>query len=523
MSKYTQIERSGLFELTDVARAELTSSKYYNEDLAPTSLSQRTWTTYNIAALWIGMSICIPSFTMASGLVGLGLSPWAAVFNVTLGNLIVLIPMQLNSHAGTKYGIPFPVFARLTFGSIGAHIPSLSRALTACGWCAIQSWIGGAAIVVFVGAFIKPFKQMGTINLMGIDVSTAQLIGFFVFLGIVLWISYRGSEGIKWMEAIGAPVLVALSIALLFWSTSIAFKDGFGIGEIIQASTNTDAVAANGGYMYIFLAGLTANIAFWATMALNIPDFSRYARSQKAQFRGQLYGMPLMMFFCAFVGAYFAQATFLVFGQATFDPTDVLYQLENPIIAVVVSFGVAIATLTTNIAANVVAPANGFSNLVPSKISYKVGVIIACVLAILYRPWWIFGGPGAYLFGWLGTYGTILAPIAAIFVADYYIVKNRTIDVMALFQGNGGRYWYQGGFNIRAIVAWVLAFIIPVFGNPETFDMFGGFGSWVAANGYLFSFFVGLLLYWLFMRNEKSSLLTDEEHEAMTDRAAVKV
>ncbi|MCL1810554.1 MAG: cytosine permease, partial [Clostridiales bacterium] len=387
MSRFTQIERDGLFELTNVARVELSSSKYYNEDLAPSSLSQRTWTTYNIASLWIGMSICIPSFTMASGLVGLGLSPWAAVMNVALGNLIVLVPMQLNSHAGTKYGIPFPVFARMAFGPAGAHIPSLSRALAACGWCAIQSWIGGAAVAVFIGAFFKPFRNMVPFNLMGIPVDPAQLIGFFVFLGIVLLVSVRGPSAIKWMEAIGAPVLIALSLALLIWSTDIVFKDGHGIGAILQAQTNTQAVATHGGYLFVFLAGLTASISLWSTMALNIPDFSRYAKSQRSQFRGQLFGMPFMMFFCAFVGAYFAQSTFIVFGEATFDPTKVLYQLENPIVAVIVSLGVIFATLTTNIAANVVAPANGFSNCLPKKVSYKTGAAIACLLTVLYRPW----------------------------------------------------------------------------------------------------------------------------------------
>lgn len=503
MAQYTQKETGGLYELTDAARAMLADSKYYNEDLAPTSVSQRTWTTYNIASLWVGMSICIPSFTMASSLVALGLSPWLSVFNVALGNLIILIPIQLNSHAGTKYGIPFPVFARMTFGSIGAHIPSLSRALTACGWCAIQSWIGGAAVVSTIAVFAPSFA----------DMEAAKFIGFGIFLLIVWWIAAYGSEGIKFLEAIGAPVLIVLTLGLLVWAFLLHNNAGFTIADTIQAKTDYDSLAGHGGFWMVFLSGLTANIAFWATMALNIPDFSRYAQSQKAQFRGQLYGMPLMMAICAFIGAYFAQATKLVFGEAMFDPTEVLMLLDSKVIALISSLFVIIATLTTNIAANVVAPANGFSNISPKRISYRTGILMTVILSVLYRPWWIFGGAGAYIFGWLDTYGGILAPIAAIFIADYYVIKKRNIDVMALFQGAEGRYWYQSGWNVRAVVAWVIGWILPTLGN------FGVPGlGWIAANGYFVGFALGFIAYVALMKKHDKSFISEEECEALTDR-----
>ena len=502
MTKLTQKETGGLYELTDLARAELADSKYYNADLAPTNITQRSWTTYHITSLWIGLSICIPSFTMASSLVALGLSPWLAVINVALGNCIILVPIQMNSHAGTKYGIPFPVFCRMTFGVVGAHIPAISRALIACGWCAVQSWIGGAAIVSMVGAVVPSFSAM----------PSAQFIGFGLFLAISAAIAFK-SEGIKWLEAIGAPVLVVLSLLLLVWATQLANGAGYTVSDITQASTDLKIVASNGGFLYVFCAGLTSNIAFWATMALNIPDFSRYAKSQKAQFRGQLYGMPPMMAVCAFIGAYFAQATKLAYGTAIFDPTQVLSKIDNALIVILVSIGVIMATLTTNVAANVVAPANGFSNLSPKKISYHMGIIITVVLSIFYRPWWIFGGAGAYIFGWLNTYGGILAPVAAIFIADYYIIKKRNIDVMALFHGNGSRYWYSNGWNWRAVVAWVCGFILPTMGSLGVTSL-----KWVAANGYFIGFGIGFLVYVLIMPKNHISAISDEEEAAMTEK-----
>jgi NCS1 family nucleobase:cation symporter-1 len=511
MSKYTQKERGGLYELTDAARAELIDSKYYNKDLAPTSLSERNWNTYHISALWIGMSVCLPSFAMASSLVGLGLSPWLAVLNVALGNIIILIPIQLNSHAGTKYGIPFPVFARMTFGSVGAHIPSLSRAITACGWNAIQAWIGGAAVVSLVAVFVPSFQGM----------ASAQYIGFFIFLAAVCWIAARGPKAIRLLEAISAPVLIALSVGLFVWSILLASGGGHSFGDIIQAKTNYDVLAETpGGFWKVFLGGLTANIAFWATMALNIPDFSRFATNQKAQFRGQLYGMPLAMAACAFIGAFFAQSTKVVNltgdGTAVFDPTVALQYLHYPALTFVVAIGVLVATITTDIAANVVAPANGFSNVSPKRISYPLGVVISCVIAVLYQPWNIFGGAAAYIFGWLDVYGGILAPIAAIFIADYYIIKKRNIDVMALYQGAEGRYWYQSGWNVRAIIAWVCGWILPTLGSTllKESTLF----SWIAANGYIIGFVIGLAVYIALMKSETKSYISDEDEAAITER-----
>jgi len=513
MSQYTQKETGGLYELTDAARAELVSSKYYNEDLEPSSVSQRTWTTYNITALWVGMCICIPSLSLASAAIALGLSPWLAIFNVVLGNVIVLIPIQLNSHAGTKYGIPFPVFARMTFGATGAHVPSVMRGLVACGWVSVQSWVGGGAFAALLGTGIYFFRDNTiTIGLPGNDaVVVGQLIGFIIFMLFVAWVAYNGFENIKWVQNIGSPILVAVMILLLAWSIALVVNAGYAVGDVMKQGVD-------------FAACLTGNIAFWATMALNIPDFSRYAKSQKVQFRGQLYGVPIPMFAMAFIGAYFAQATKLVMGEALFDPTNVFYYVDNKLVIIVSAIGVVLATLTTTVAANVVAPANGFSNLSPQRISYRKGVITACIIAtFVFQPWWIFGSGAAYIFTWMNNYGMILAPIAAIFVADYYICKQRRLDVAALYAGDKGRYWYNNGINWAAIIAWIAAFILPLLGNTVwLYD--GGTPSlmdYISANGYIFSFVVGMVVYVLLMKSPsfaRDSFVTAEESEAMTER-----
>ncbi|MDD6647417.1 MAG: NCS1 family nucleobase:cation symporter-1 [Firmicutes bacterium] len=523
MSTYTQVEKNGLFELTDAARAELVSSKYYNEDLAPTSVSQRTWTTYNITMLWVGMAICIPSLSLASGLIGMGVSPWLSVLNVALGNLIILIPIQLNSQIGTKYGIPFPLFARLTFGTRGAQLPAILRAITACGWTSVQAWVGGGAVAAIIGCFAHNFADatwtVGLPSWGGIQtVAAGQFIGYIIFIAFIGWIAYNGMEQIKWIQNIGGPILIIVMIALLIWAASVAKDAGYGFWEVMAQPNDDALIEGSGGFAFIYLSGLMGNIAFWATMALNIPDFSRYARSQKDQFRGQLYGMPLPMAFCAFIGAYFAQATKLAYGQAMFDPTGVFYHIENKIIVFIAALGVVAATVTTCVAANVVAPANGFSNIAPKKISYKIGVIITiCIAFFILQAWWIYGSGGAY-FTWMNAYGTILAPIAAIFIADYFVCKQRRADIASLFKGEDGKYWYSNGINWAAIIAWVVAFIFPLL---TYFGMQGAFWTFINSINYIWSFVLGFVVYIILMKTSLAgkSFVTEEEHEAFTDRA----
>lgn len=523
MSTYTQVEKGGLFELTDAARAELVSSKYYNEDLAPTSVSQRNWTTYSITMLWVGMSICIPSLSLASGLIGMGVSPWLSVLNVALGNLIILVPIQLNSQIGTKYGIPFPLFARLTFGTRGAQLPAILRAITACGWTSVQAWVGGGAVAAIISLVAPKFLDatwtIGLPSWGGIQtVAMGQFIGYVIFILFIAWIAYTGMDQIKWVQNIGGPILVVVMIALLLWAAGLAKDAGYGFWEVMQQPNDAALIEASGGMWNVYMGALMGNIAFWATMALNIPDFSRYAKSQKDQFRGQLYGMPLPMAVCAFIGAYFAQATKLALGTAMFDPTGVFYYIDSKLAVIISAIGVVMATVTTCVAANVVAPANGISNINPKKISYKMGVVITIIIAFfILQAWWIYGSGGAY-FTWMNAYGTILAPIAGIFIADYFVCKQKRVDVAGLFVGEGGKYWYSNGINWAAIIAWVAAFILPLL---MYFGASGAFFSFINSINYIFSFVVGFVVYVVLMKTSMAgkSFVTEEEHEAFTERA----
>ncbi|HEY0127701.1 MAG TPA: NCS1 family nucleobase:cation symporter-1, partial [Rubrobacteraceae bacterium] len=395
----------------DRIKAANMSSSLYNEDLAPTGPEERTWTTYNIAALWIGMAIVITTYTLASGLMAAGMNWWQALLTISLGNILVLIPMLLNAHAGTKYGVPFPVFVRASFGVRGANFAAIARALVACGWFGIQTWIGGLALDALLTA-----AWGGWANVPG-----HAFITFFIFWAIQLVIILRGIEGVKVFESFAAPLLLVGSLALLVWG----FSAGGGIGTVFKTSAQLQQ--GDAPFWALFWPSLAANVGYWITLSLNIPDFTRYAKTQRSQVLGQTLGLPLTMTAFSFIGIAVTAATIVVFGEAIWDPVALITQLAQnaPVILILAMIIIVIAQISTNMAANVVSPSFDFSNLAPKYISFRMGGLITAIIGVISFPWVLFNNVGAYIFTWLVGYGSLLGAIGAVMIVDYWIVRKR--------------------------------------------------------------------------------------------------
>ncbi|OLC44596.1 MAG: nitrate reductase, partial [Gemmatimonadetes bacterium 13_1_40CM_4_65_7] len=421
-----------------------------NEDLLPVSPDRRTWNWWHIASLWIGMAICIPTYTLASGLVDQGWTWQAAVGAVVLGNIVVLVPIALNSYAGTRYGIPFPVLARASFGVLGANIPAILRALVACGWFGIQTWIGGWAIYKLFEAMWPGIATLPQFLPAFVGLNTGEFLCFMLFWAMNLWIVLRGMDSIKFLETWGSPFLLAVGVALFVWA---AVRAG-GLGPMLQNPSGS-AVGRLGGLGSVFGAGLTSAVAFWGTMALSIPDFSRYARSQRDQVVGQAVGLPATMALFAFIGAAVTNATLVIFGTRIADPVALLARIGGPLMIILSMAGLTVATLTTNIAANIVAPANAFSNVAPHKITFKQGAMITAVIGIVMMPWRLYNDAAAYIFTWLIGYGALLGPIAGIMIADYFAVRGGQLVVNDLYRRHGV-YEYRFGINWIAVGAFLL-------------------------------------------------------------------
>jgi NCS1 family nucleobase:cation symporter-1 len=418
--------RGDLYELT----AMPSDAGLANADLLPTHIAQRTWSTYHIASLWVGLSVCIPTYMLAASLVSAGMDWKQAVGTIMLGNLIVCVPMVLIAHAGTRYGIPFPVLARASFGTRGSNVPALLRAVVACGWFGIQTWIGGQAIYTMLHVAIPQWEP-----------PFAQALGFIVFWAWNMYIVVRGSDSIKFLEAWAAPFLIVAGIALLAWAIGRAG----GFGPVLDRPSSFETW---GAFLQVFVPSLTAMVGFWATLALNIPDLSRYARDQHAQIWGQILGLPTTMTLFAFIGVAVTSASAVIFGQPIWDPVQLLSRIGSPAIVIVALFALLIATLTTNVAANVVAPANGFANLWPSRIDFARGGLLTGVIGIVIMPWRLLESGDRYI-GWLITYSAFLGPIAGIFIADYWVVRRARLSLPELYDTNG-RY---GRWSWRALVA----------------------------------------------------------------------
>ncbi|MFO0605966.1 MAG: NCS1 family nucleobase:cation symporter-1 [Polyangiales bacterium] len=411
----------------------LTGSSLYNEDLAPTRVAERTWTTYNFAALWVSMAHCIPTYMLASGLITSGLSWVQALFTILLGNLIVLIPILLNSHPGTRFGIPFPVFARAAYGTWGSNVPALMRAIVACGWFGIQCWIGGKALHTF---FLS--LSPGWETLLGAKVgghAPTMWLSFLMFWGMNIWIIFRGMDLLRKVENIAAPYVLVMTGLLVWWAVDRAH----GLGPILERNGHFHAEGKT--FLQVFIPSLTGMIGFWATLSLNMPDFTRYGRSQREQTVGQVVALPTTMTLFAAMGVIITSATQVIYGTAIWDPMDLALRFTHRGMVAVSMFTVVIATLAVNIAANVVSPANDFANAFPKWITFRRGGLITGLVGIAMCPWKLLADPSGYIFTWLVGYSGGLGSIAGVLIADYWFVKKRKLDLADLYRADG-RYAY---------------------------------------------------------------------------------
>jgi nucleobase:cation symporter-1, NCS1 family len=427
-------------ELTE----DVSAGPLWNPDLAPIPLARRTWSTYHIAALWIGMSVVITTYTLASGLMEQGMRWWQAMLTILLGNTIVLVPMILNAHAGTKYGVSFPVLCRAGFGVKGANVPATLRALVACGWFGIQTWIGGLALNTLLGAAWPAWNS----------IAGSVWIAFALFWTIEVAIILRGLDGIKMLESWSAPLLLAGGALLLAW----AIRRGGGLGHVLSESVRLQKMSVP--FWQLFPAALTANVGYWATLSLNIPDFTRYARSQRSQALGQALGLPATMTAFAFIGVAVTSATIVIFGEAIWDPVVLIARIGSPGVIMFGALIVLIAQLTTNMAANVVSPANDFSSLAPRRINYVTGGLITAVIGIAMLPWKLYADAAAYIFTWLIGYSSLMGAIGGILIADYWVIRRQQLSLTDLFKIDGC-YSYTRGVNWTAIGVLAVS-ILPV-------------------------------------------------------------
>jgi NCS1 family nucleobase:cation symporter-1 len=486
----TQAARAELVELGE----PLASGSLVNADLAPTPINARTWGRWHIASLWVGLSVCIPTYMLAASMIQAGMTWWQSLLAILLGNVIVLIPMIINAHAGTRYGIPFPVYARAAYGPRGAHLPALLRAIVACGWFGIQTWIGGLALSALIGFLWPAWAGLGgDWRYMGYGLPA--FAGFFLFWLINLWFVWAGTESIKWMETASAPFLILIGLALLGWATAKVGGLGVILGRSDALMTARQDLTGGKWLLDVFVPWVTAMVGYWATLSLNIPDFTRFARSQADQVAGQAMGLLTTMPLFAFIGIAVTSATVLLYGEAIWNPVDLVSRLaaesHSPLLGIVAMLAILVATLTTNVAANVVAPANSFANLSPQRVSFRTGGLLAGLLGIAIQPWKLLD----MYQGWLISYSGLLGAVGGVIVCDYLVLRRGRLVLADLYR-HDGTYGYSGGINWRAIAATIAGIATALIGLVVPGLRFLFSGAWFSAT------IVSFVTYYMLMRRE---------------------
>jgi len=488
---FTQQQHGDIVTLTPAAAASVAGNgTLWNDDLRPCTLDEHSWAGSKFAFLWIGMCLCVPTYSLASGMIALGMNWIEAVAAIFTGSVAVLIPILLVSHAGTKYGIPYPVFARLWFGTRGAHLPALARALIAAGWFGINSWFGGGALDAIISRTLAGWTA----------IPAHVAIAFGVFWLANVAVAMRGPQAIRRLAELAAPTVALGAIALLIWA---ATSSG-GFGPMLA----TPATVHGAGFWAAFFPSVIGVISFWATLALNIPDFTRYARSQRGQLLGQALSMPFAMAIFAFIGIAVTSATVILFGKPLWNPIELIVRFPTPVV-IIAGIIVMLSSITINVGANVMAPARAFENLWPARITFAIGAIMTGVLSLLMQPWYVLAEFSHYIFGWLGTYGALLGPIDGIAIADYWLVRALRLDLRALYSPDA-RYDYSHGFNMRAIAAVIIGWGVAVLGLAVPALRFLWTGGW------LFGLAAGLIAYALLMRGNPT-VLSAAEFDEITD------
>jgi NCS1 family nucleobase:cation symporter-1 len=449
--------------------ADIAGSPLSNADLAPVRIEHRTWNTYNFAALWVSMAHCIPTYMLASGLIGAGMSWGQALFTIALGNVIVLVPILLNSHPGTKYGIPFPVFARAAYGTVGSNLPALMRAVVACGWFGIQAWIGGQALHVFFRTVYPGWPALlgGPFG----GHAGTEWLSFLLFWGLNILVVYRGMDLLRKVENWAAPFVLVMTAILVGW----AIVRAQGLGPILHASHKFNSLRA---FLPVFIPSLTAMVGYWATLSLNMPDFTRFGRSQREQIVGQVVALPTTMTLFAAMGVIITSASAIIYGQAIWDPVELVGRFTQPAVVAVAMFTIVVATLSVNIAANVVSPANDFANALPKYITFRRGGLLTGLIGIAMQPWKLLADPSGYIFKWLLGYSGGLGSIAGVLIVDYWVVRKRELALVDLYQPKG----VYAGWNRAGVVATLLGctaawigLVVPLLRPVYDYAWFVGF------------------------------------------------
>ncbi|WP_202965440.1 cytosine permease [Acidilobus saccharovorans] len=468
----------------------------WNPDIHPVPISRRTWGALTYFLIWVSMAFIVPSWTLASIGLLLGLTPLQAIFTVFLGNLIVVIPMIIQSHGGARYGIAEPQLTRTRWGTYGAMFPSWVRAVIGAGWWGIESYIiaeaatalyaiytGRTSTIAYTVAHFQNYPFVLAKDFPSIFWATFVIVIAAQMLVFYLSPIVKSQPALRWLARVGGPIVMIAFVSLWVYFMSAA---GW--------SVNLSAISGQGHFTWLgFLAFLNANIAFWATMALTMPDYTRFARSQSSQTYGQL-TMPFLMLAVAAFSVMTTAAAYELYGKVIWDPIVLTALYMTRPLGYFVLISIMLATFLVNAFANAVGPAYDIANTFPKHMSWFKGSLALIAIAVGIGAWSYYGNAYSYITNWLLTYGGLLGGIEGVIIFDYAVVRRFKLDLADVFKSDGiYRYWH--GINPAAVITFLIVTVLIYAPLPYHQVLFNS--SWLLSFTVSGLIYLPLMKYWV--------------------------
>ena len=456
----------------------MSSKKLYNKDLAPTPSNKKNWGWFEIFNVWANDVQSLFGYTLAASLfIASGLNGWAVFLALILAGFFIMWLVNLSGKPSVKHGIPYPVFARVSMGVFGANFPAMARGLVAMFWYGAQTYAASTAVALLITALTG---NPGTEMFLGM---TGVMWVSFIFVSVFqVYLFWQGIDLVrKFLNFAGPAVYVVMVILMIAIWAEVGGSLLSEVGNIFSSGTRSGGFEGLGSFG-AFLAVFSIMVGYFAAVVINFGDFARFVKNEEEMKKGNLYGLVGNVIFFSFITLMITGGTIALFGEYVAQPTDMVAKVDNIFLTVVAAFAFFAATVGINMVANFIPPAYDLANLYPSKINFRTGGLITAAFGFVIGGMWVAVITKMGIFPFVNTLGAILAPVFGIMITDYYIIKKQKIDVNALFNDGKGKYWYNDGFNLKGMVAWILSGYIAI-GSVWPNILPGGLGNFFANLG----------------------------------------
>ncbi|MDC0365966.1 NCS1 family nucleobase:cation symporter-1 [Pelagibacteraceae bacterium] len=456
----------------------MSSKRLYNKDLAPTPSKKKNWGWFEIFNVWANDVQSLFGYTLAASLfIASGLNGWAVFLALILAGFFIMWLVNLSGKPSVKHGIPYPVFARVSMGVFGANFPAMARGLVAMFWYGAQTYAASTAVALLITALTgNPGSEMF------LGMTGVMWVSFIFVSAFQVFLFWQGIDLIrKFLNFAGPAVYVVMIVLMITIWSKVGGNLLSEVGNIFSSGERSGGFEGLGSFG-AFLAVFSIMVGYFAAVVVNFGDFARFVKSEEEMKKGNLYGLVGNVILFSFITLMITGGTIALFGELIAQPTDMVAKIDNTLLTIVAAFAFFAATVGINMVANFIPPAYDLANLMPSKINFRMGGLITAGFGFVIGALWVSVITKMGMFPFVNTLGAILAPVFGIMITDYYIVKNQKIDVDALFKEGKGKYWYNDGFNIKAMVAWILSGYVAI-GSVWPNILPGGLGNFFANLG----------------------------------------